>query len=345
MTGSSSGVARGKVVDCHVHVIVPEITREAVPDEQWRPHVYRQDGRQLVELGGEILRAVSGELVDVAAIVESRRAIGVDVSILSPYVPLLFYGVEPEEGLRRSRIQNEALSALVDAYRGQVAALGSVPLQDPSLAADELRTLMAAGDLAGVEIATSVSGEPLGDDRFEPFWEAAEQTRALIFVHPTAAGFEAPGAGDYGLAPLVGNTVETTVAAAHLILAGVMERHPDLRVMLAHGGGSVLALRGRLARGHAANPEAGSRLREPPAASLSRFLYDTVVYDPDVLRTIVDAVGYERVLLGSDHPFTMEDPDPVATVRSMGLDVDQEAAILGGNAARFAFVSNRPTGR
>jgi aminocarboxymuconate-semialdehyde decarboxylase len=338
-------VGSGVVVDSHVHVIVPEITREAVPAEGWRPHVYREDGRQLVELGGEILRAVAGELVDVAAIIESRRAVGIDVSILSPYVPLLFYEVDPDEGLRRCRIQNEALSALVHAHPGQIAGLAAVPLQDAQLAAVELRALMAAGELAGVEIATSIDGVPLGDDRFEPFWEAAAETGALVFVHPTAAGFQAPGAGDYGLAPLVGNTVETTVAAAHMTLAGVMERHPGLQVLLAHAGGSVLALRGRLTRGHAANPQAGARLRESPMASLRRFLYDTVVYDPEVLRTVVDFVGADRVLLGSDHPFTMEDPDPAATVRAMGLGADKEAAILGENAVRLGLGANRPTGR
>ncbi len=323
------------IVDCHAHVIVPEITRDAEPGEGWRPHVYIEDGRQVVELGGFVLRAVAGELVDVDAIVEARRERGIDLVILSPYVPLLFYDVEPEEALRRTRMQNNALAARVSA---RVAAFGSVPLQDPRMAADELEALMATGRFAGVEIATSVAGLPLGDERFEPFWQAAERTGALVFIHPTAAGFQMPGSSDFDLASLVGNTVETTLAVAHLTLAGVFERHQDLRVLLAHAGGSILALRGRLARGHACNPRAGERLRETPQASLARLYYDTVVYDPEVLRTVVQTVGADHVLLGSDHPFTMEDPDPVATVRALALGAEDEAAILGGNAARLAPV-------
>jgi aminocarboxymuconate-semialdehyde decarboxylase len=323
------------IVDCHAHVIVPEITRVAEPSEGWRPHVYLEEGRQVVELGGFVLRAVASELVDVDAIVQARRERGIDVVILSPYVPLLFYDVEPGEALRRTRIQNDALAARVSA---SVAAFGSVPLQDPQMAADELEGLMATGRFAGVEIATSVAGVPLGDDRFEPFWQAAERTRAVIFIHPTAAGFQMPGSGDFELAGIVGNTVETTLAVAHMTLAGVFERHPDLRALLAHAGGSILALRGRLARGHACSPRGSERLREPPMASLQRLYYDTIVYDPEVLRTVVDTVGAEHVLLGSDHPFTMEDPDPVATVRALHLAAEDEAAILGGNAARLAPV-------
>src|SRR5919109_2317765 len=231
--------------DLYAHVIVPEITREAAPSEDWRPRVYRKDGAQVVELGGRPIRSALGEFVDVERIVEAQRAAGIDRTVLCPWVPLLFYDTEPEEGLRRCRIQNEALAALVRARPERVAALGAVPLQEPELAAGELERLMAGGELAGVEVSASVRGVYLGDDRFEAFWAAAERTGALVFVHPTTRGFEVPALAEYYLWNSVGNPFETTIAAAHMVMAGVLERHPGLRVLLAHGGGALLALRGR----------------------------------------------------------------------------------------------------
>jgi aminocarboxymuconate-semialdehyde decarboxylase len=321
--------------DFHAHVIVPEITRDAAPSEGWRPRVHREDGAQIIELGGRPIRSAVGEFVDVERIIETQRAAGIDRTVLCPWVPLLFYDAEPEEGLRRCRIQNEALAALVLANRERVAALGAVPLQEPELAAAELERLMAGAELGGVEVAASVRGAYLGDDRFEPFWSAAERTGALVFVHPTTRGFEVPALGDYYLWNSVGNPFETTIAAAHMVMAGVLERHPRLKVLLAHGGGALLALRGRLRHAHSFQPQARARLGESPEESIRRFHFDTVTHDPELLRELIAFAGPERVLLGSDHPFDMGDPAAVATVRGLGLAPEAEAAILAGNAERL----------
>ena len=215
----------------------------------------------------------------------------------------------------------------------RVAALGTVPLQAPELAAGELRELMADGTLRGVEVAASVGGAFLGDERFEPFWAAAEETGAVVFVHPTTRGFPAPVFQEHYLWNTVGNPLETTVTAAHLVMTGTLERHPALKVLLAHGGGTILALRGRLRHAHGFQPQARARLGEAPEASLRRLRYDTVVHDPGLLRELVAAVGAERVLLGSDHPFDMGDLRPADTVRAAGLPAAEEAAVLGANAA------------
>ena len=143
---------------------------------------------------------------------------------------------------------------------------------------------MASG-FAGVEIAASVNGTYLGDARFAPFWAAAEATGALVFVHPTTRGFNDAVFEDFYLSNLVGNPMETTIAAAHVVLAGVLERHPRLRVLLAHGGGAIAALRGRLRHGWSFQPQARSCLRESPVDSLRRFYFDSVTHDPVVLAT------------------------------------------------------------
>jgi aminocarboxymuconate-semialdehyde decarboxylase len=323
------------VTDIHAHVIVPEITRDAAPDEEWRPLVRRDDGAQVVEVAGRGVRSMIEEVVDLDGILTAQDQAGVDRVVLCPFVPLLYYDVEPDEGLRRCRIQNHGLTRLVRANPERVAALGAVPLQDPELAASELRTLMAAGELSGVEIAASVRGTYLGDDRFEPFWAAAAETNAVVFIHPTTRGFDASVFGEYYLWNAVGNPMETTVTAAHMVLAGVFERHPDLRVVLAHGGGALLALRGRLRHAHEVQPPARARLTASPEESIKRFYFDTVVHDRALLRALVDFAGPEHVLLGSDYPFDMGDLRPAEIVRAAGLMPEVEAAILSRNAERL----------
>jgi aminocarboxymuconate-semialdehyde decarboxylase len=321
--------------DFHAHVIVPELLREASPGEEWRPAVHRVDSRQVIDFNGRRIDSAVHEFVDLDRIVAAEERAGIERVVLSPWVPLLFSEAGAEEGLHRCRLQNQGLARLRARRPDRVSVLGAVPLQDPSLAAAELKELMASGDFAGVEITASIRGRYLGDPRFAPFWDAAESTRALVFVHPTTHGFSDPVFADYYLHNLIGNPMETTLTAAHMVLSGVMERHPHLKVLLAHGGGAILALRGRLRRGHEAVLAAGAALNEPPDASIRRFLFDTVTHDPALLRDLVEAVGAEQVLLGSDYPFDMADPHPVETVRSAGLDEDAEAALLSGNAERL----------
>jgi aminocarboxymuconate-semialdehyde decarboxylase len=318
--------------DAHAHVIVPEITGE----EAWRPKVWRDDaGDQVVELGGKQIRAAVREFVDIDRILEAQDEAGVDRVLLCPWVPLLYYDADPEEGLARARIQNEALSGLVRSHPDRVAALGAAPLQDPDLAARELEALMEDGVLRGVEVAAGVRGVFLGDDRFEPFWDAADATGALVFVHPTTRGFDSPAFQDYYLWNTVANPLETAATAAHMVVAGVMERHPGLRVLLAHGGGALMAVRGRLRHAHGFQPHARARLRESPDDSIRRFYFDTLTHDDALLRALIEYVGHEHVLLGSDYPFDMGDARHVETVRALDLDPDVERAILGGNAERL----------
>ena len=324
------------VTDVHAHVIVPGIRRELAPAETWRPAVQLdQDGHQLVELDGKILRSMVEEVSDLERIIETQAARGVNRVVLSPVVSLLYPNAEPRVALERCRIQNDGIAGLVAAGAGRVAGLGAVPLQDPVLAASELRTLMAAGALSGVEVGASVGDVYLGDDRFAPFWAAAAETGAVVFIHPTTRGFGGAVFGEYYLWNLVGNPLETTITASHMVLSGVFDRHPNLTVVLAHGGGVLPALRGRLRHGYGAQPSARTRLREPPIHAIRRFHFDTVVHDPELLRALIDFAGADHVLLGSDYPFDMADPHPVETVRSAELGADAEAAVLGGNAARI----------
>ena len=299
------------VVDCHAHVIVPGLGAEV----EW------VDGAQVVRFGGREIRAAVREFADLDRILEEQNRAGVDVVVLCPWVNLC--GVDTPR-------QNEGLAGLV---RDRVAALGTVDLERP----EELRELVADGRLSGVEVPASVGGAYLGDERFRDFWAAAEETGALVFVHPTTRGFSDPVFEQHYLWNTVGNPVETTITAAHLVLSGVMDDHPRLRVLLAHGGGAILALRGRLAHEQSFHPP-GRDVR----SALARFHYDTVVHDADVLRALVAFAGADRVLCGSDYPFDMGSERPAELVRALRLPAADEAAILGGNALRLIGPEGTP---
>lgn len=322
------------IIDAHVHVIVPELLRGGEnADQPWRPWVRREDGDQLVTLGGKTIRSAVGEFVEVGQILEDRRQAGIDAVLLCPWVALLYPDATPAVCLERCRLQNEGLERMVLARPRQVAALGAVPMQDPELAAEELLALRGRGILAGVEVTASIRGTYLGDPSFEPFWSVAEQTASVVFVHPTTEGFDASVFGSHYLWNTVGNPLETTVAAAQMVMAGVMERHPGLTVVLAHGGGALLTIGGRLRRSHEFQVAARADLKEAPDTSIRRFHFDSVTHSLPQLQTLVDFVGADRVVLGSDYPFDMADPDPVGSVEA--LEGELQAAILGGNANRL----------
>lgn len=317
-------------IDAHAHVIVPELLRDGAPDERWRPSV----AGDLIELSGRRVRSIVHPCVEVDEILAALDLHGTEGVLLSPWVPLLFYDVDAEEGLRRCRLQNDGLASMRRRAPGRVSVLGAVPLQDPRLAAQELDRLMSTGSFAGIEVTASINGNYLGESRFEPFWAAAEEHDALVFVHPTTRAFADGVFEQHYLWNLVGNPFETTVAAAHLLLTGTMGRHPRLRLLLAHGGGAIVSLLGRIRHGQATVGAAGPASGPGADELIGRFLFDTVVHDAGVLGALVAAVGADRVLLGSDYPFDMGDPDPVATVRAAGLDPEAEDAVLRANAAR-----------
>ncbi len=320
------------IVDAHCHVIVGEMMTSAVP-ARWRPAISVEDGRQVVTFRGRELRSIVAEFTDTEVMASQAAAGGIDHLLLSPWIMLVPVEAGLAEATRVCRVQNEGLS--LAAAGGRVSALGAVPLQDAAAAAAELEYLMQLPGLRGAEVPASVAGRYLGDEAFLPFWEAAEATGALIFVHPTTRGFELPALGDYYLWNSAGNPLETAITAAHLAAAGVLERYPRLRILLAHGGGGLMSIRGRLRRAFATRPEARARSADGPDAALRRFYFDTVTHDRALLADLVGYAGADHVLLGSDRPFDMGSDQPAEEVRALRLSDFDERSILGGNASRL----------
>ncbi len=321
------------IVDAHCHVIVPEMTARSVP-EAWRPALRTEDGRRIVRFRGRELTSAVGEFSDVGVMLGDAAGTGVGHLLLSPWINLVPVDAGPDEAQLVCRVQNEALAGLVAAHPGKLSALGAVPVQDPGLAARELADLMTVPGLHGVEIPSSVAGRYLGDDFFLPFWAAAAETGALVFIHPSTRGFGIPALDGYYLWNSVGNPLETAITAAHIAVAGVLERFPGLRILLAHGGGALPVLRGRLRRAHAIRAEAAERLRQGPDVSLRRFHYDTVTHDAGLLADLIQYAGPEQVLLGSDRHFDKGTDHPVEEVRALRLGPGEDL-VLGGNAGRL----------
>ena len=321
------------IIDTHAHIIVPEILREAAPAEEWRPRVAWQDGKQFVEYAGKRIGSAAREFVQPERIVAEMDRAGVDIALLCPWVSLVRYDAPPAESLAACQIQNDALAALTTKHPKRIAALGLMPLQDVPLAIKELERLMKVG-LKGVEIGTHINGVYPGDARFRPFWEACESLGALVFIHPVEGGGRAE-LRDYYMWNVIGNPLETTIAAGHLILSGVMETFPRLKILLAHGGGALPYLRGRLDRGFQVRPEIGKVIAQPPGEYLKRFYFDSITHNPDVLRALMDFAGADHILLGSDYPFDMGNENPVERVRAARLGAEAEGKISGGNAARL----------
>jgi aminocarboxymuconate-semialdehyde decarboxylase len=337
-----SGAGHG-ATDIHIHVTPPELCAHDGAPAPWQPRVVRDGAghQSLVELKGRPMRSIVDELSELSIILPESAARGIDRLVISPWVSTLPLECAPGAAAEICRLQNAALARAANTYPGRVFAFGAVPLQDATLAAEVLAEALALG-LVGAEITPSIANRWLGDPALEPFFAAAAEWRAPLFVHPGTHGLGLDVYGDYYLWNAVANPVETASAAAHLLMAGTLERHRDLIVVLAHGGGVLPAVVGRLERAFAVREEARQALQEGPRASFSRLHFDTVTHDRALLAALIAAVGADHVLLGSDHPFDMGLDDPVGDVRALGLSEAETALVLGENARALLEGVRRP---
>jgi len=259
---------------------------------------------------------------------------GIDTGLFGPLMDVAGYSLSPEQGAAWSRVQNEGLAASLAETGRRHRGLATVALQDPARAAEELRFAVTSLGLCGAMIDPNALGRSLGDRAFDAFWRVAADLGAPVVLHPFL--LEAVERfGRHYLHNLVGYPFETTLAAASLIFGGALDRFPSLDVVLVHGGGFVPYHVGRFDRGHTTRPEVRADGAALPSGYLRRFHYDSLVQFPLALAYLVRVVGDDRVLLGSDHPFWMGDPEPLRVVREAGLSAQAQAAILGENAARL----------
>lgn len=315
------------IADVHCHIFPAEAARRARTSVEVEPE---GDGWRYTSGGRSML--LDQGLYDLEAQREDMRRQGVTRRALAIPPFTLSYHLPREEGIRWAAAINEGIAEAVARYPDDFVGFATVPLQNIPAAVAELNRAVEQLGLRGVEIATNIAGVELDDASLDPFWDLAAGLRLPVLVHPhDVAGVDRMGA--YYLNNLVGNPMETTLAGARLLFGGVLERFPDLRVILSHGGGALPHLVGRLRHGHAARPEAKLRARDP-LGHVPKLFYDTVVFDHGVLRHVVEQVGAGQVVLGTDYPFDMGEPDPVGFVRASGL-TDTAIETILHNGARL----------
>jgi len=329
-------LSSGRVIDIHCH-------RECGPAAALVKPESDRLGRKPFQFGNELTREVNRlQLEDIRPKMESIEvrladmdAMGVDVQALSLSPYQLFHWAEGDLAVEAFRVINDDLAQIVGEHPDRFLALGAVPLQDPPAAIAELRRCSTELGFGGIEMATHIEGEELSSPRFEPFWEVVEELGILVFIHPT--GFTEPARfTDHYFFNTIGHPLEETICAGRLIFDGVMERHPGLEFVFSHGGGYLPAYAGRFDHAYYARADVRHGLPRPPSEYLSRFYFDTMVFEADQLGFLIDKYGPDHVLLGTDYPYDMGETDPLGLINKVsGLSPDDLDLIIGGNAARL----------
>jgi aminocarboxymuconate-semialdehyde decarboxylase len=326
-----------RTIDCHTHILGEDAMRRLAKESQKVAPVMDKRGDpacRLVIDGAVVQDPFPRELWDTEQRLRDMDANSVDIQVLAPTVFTFFYQHEPALGLACAALQNEEIAAEIKRHRGRFLGLAGVPMQAPELAAQELARAVTQLGLAGAMIGTHVRGRNLDDPALEPFWATAARLRAFIFIHPHG-GAGAARLGSYYLKNLIGLPFETTIAGASLVFGGVLERHPDLKICLSHGGGFLPYQAGRFRHGFDVRPEAKVNLKSSPEASIARLHYDTILHSKPPLEFLVASAGANHVLLGSDYPFDMGNLDCVARVEALAIPPADRDLILGGYADRL----------
>lgn len=291
-------------IDVHNHVIPERVLDLLRSEPAYGTRI--EDGRFL-RGGGSF--PIAPSFRDPRAKLAELEEKGLDAAVVSVAPPLFFYDVGAEAGEALCRAANEGLREFADARSDRYRWMAHVPLAAPARAPEVLADAVAAG-AAGVEAGTCIAGRRLDDDDYEPFWSAAETLGVPVMLHPA---YNEPNRGldAYYLQNVIGNLLETTIAAERLICAGVLDRHPGLRVLLVHGGGYYPYQAGRLRHGATVRTEL-ERAPRDPWVYRGRLLVDTITHDVESLRFLLSRMGAENVVLGTDLPFDMATPEPMA---------------------------------
>src|SRR3989475_3004664 len=262
---------------------------------------------------------------------------GVDIQAVSPAPQQTYYWTEPGLGAEVSRTVNDRLAEIVAKWPDRFVGLGTVPLQNVDLAVIELERCVKQLNLRGVEINPNVAGKELTDPslNLDRFFAKARELDIVIFMHPI--GFtQGDRLMDHYLNNVIGNPLDTTVGASHLIFGGVMERHPGLKIVLPHAGGFLAHYWARMDHAWRVRPDCRTVIKKPPTSYLKKFFFDTITFDPEMLRNLIDKFGSAQVLLGTDYPFDMGEEDPVGLINSVPrLPSAEKERIMGRNAARL----------
>lgn len=328
-------------IDIHAHFVPAESLK--VASEIGKRHGMKlgknERGREIVSRDGKpFLSQPKAEFFDLDLRLSIMDSQGVDMQALSPASTYFFYWMAAEESLELAQWLNDRLAEAIAKHPTRLVALGSVPMQDSAKAIGELERAVTKLGLRGVEIATNINGRYFDDPAFNPFWEAAQALNSLIFVHPNQV-VGADRMKEFNLANLIGNPTDTSLAFAKLIFSGVLERYPRLKFLLAHAGGFLPYTWGRLDRGYRIQDSAAAKIPKTPGEYVRLLNFDTITHSTMALEYLVANFGADHVVLGSDYPYDMGDPEPVASLRAARIDHSSLEQIASANACKLLGIS------
>jgi aminocarboxymuconate-semialdehyde decarboxylase len=327
-------------IDVHAHMLPAETIRLLAKES---PHVAPQliddNGATIMRIDDKVVqRPMPREAHDLDLRLRDMDANGVRMQLVCATVHTFFYDQEASLGTACGVLQNDQIAVVVDRHPDRFLGLATLPLQDPVAAADELERAMGARGLRGAQIGTNVNGRNLDDPALEPVWAAANALNAFFLIHPHGEILPGERLKPYYMRNFVGLPFETTMAAAALVFGGVLERFPNIKFCLCHGGGYVPYQAGRFIHAWQVRTEPKMRLKESAEASLRRLYYDTIVHSERALQFLIDSAGADHVLLGSDYPFDMGNLDCVARVDALSVPQQVRDTVVGGRAAELLGV-------
>jgi aminocarboxymuconate-semialdehyde decarboxylase len=321
------------ILDFHNHYYPPGFV-DAVRRGQSAFRVTEDDaGNPVLHSPGDYNVLVPGHR-DLDARAADLDAVGVDAQVITMTAPATSIET-PDRAAELARVINDGLAEGRESHPGRYVPLGHLPLVNPEAAAEEFGRVIGELGMPGAMLFSNANGVPLADERFWPIYERADDAGAVLYIHPTyPLGVEAME--DYMLMPLVGFLMDTTLAVAHLVFAGVPERFPGITWVLCHTGGAVPFLAERFDRGYEAFDRCRENLTRKPSEYLREFYYDTVNFDPRCLRLAIEFAGIDHIVAGSDYPRMIGSLDKMLeSIRALALSPEDEQKVLGGNARRI----------
>lgn len=322
-------------IDIHSHFFPLDAFRKAERYQENAPKITLENGRYAVASGGGKRGNLGAGAYDAEARIKELDKMSIDIQAISPSPILLYYWDRPDCAAYFCRLQNKALQEVVKAHPDRFVALGTVPLQSLKEAiavAEEAKQL----GLRGLEIGTNVEGKALDDSEFEPFFETAQELDLLLFVHPIEGG------GTEGTDPITGMlgnvltfTYQTTLMIERMIMKGIFEKYRNLRFCLAHGGGFLPYNIWRLDHAYAQRSDLRNSVPRRPSEYLKQIYFDSIVHSVVALQYLVQVVGSDRVVIGTDYPMAMGDTEAVPKIMALtSISAEERGQILGKNALR-----------
>ena len=332
-----------RTIDIHAHLMPQCLWKTVDAGQAWHGSRYEpgtglgavvRDGKRIAIQSPKLRFTPEERLQDM-------DAQGVDVQVISIHMPLVGYDLDPTEGRQLARDVNDEIAAMARQWPMRFAGLATLPAQDVGAAVAELERAVTTLGLKGAELDTVMQGHTWDEPQFLPLFKAAEALGAVLFFHPQPQDNLLAGRADkYGLANSIGVPVEDALAVAALIFGGILDACPALKACIAHGGGPACFGMGRMDRGWQVRSEARLHIQKPPSTYQRRLYYDCITSSEAALRFLIDQVGVDRVVLGSDWPFVQWEPSPVAWVQGLqSLTEEEKAKILSENLEQLLGLS------